>query len=266
MPIYAITISRLEIGTCVSLRSSAIELPAHELGGFTSDQLEFAIGAWPLRAAEELRSALIYRALTRSSREVLPAFADRFSTVAGEEVGHARLCATVGTRLGARAPRYDANPVRLRLARVQDPLDRTIALVAGEVAIGETISMAMFRESRRATTEPLSRAAIELILADEARHHQLGWDALAALGPSETMQREATNALASSEQQIAAPALRFLERGDHFDPVWAALGVIDPERRVEAFYAAVEQLVIPRLDRIGLDGARAFADRYRSGG
>lgn len=77
------------------------------------------------------------------------------------------------------------------------------------------------------------------------------------------MQREAGHALRWSEQQIAVPALRFLEAGKPFDPAWAALGVIPPERRVEAFYAGVEQIVIPRLDRLGLDGARAWADRYR---
>jgi hypothetical protein len=216
-----------------------------------------------MRAAEELRSALIYRALAHASRTPLPAFTARFERVVHEEVGHARLCATVGARLLAPRPTYDASPVRARLALLADPRTRTIALVASEVAIGETISMAMFRESRRATTEPLTRAAIESILADEARHQQLGWDALAALGPSDALQREATHALAASEQQIALPALRFLERSDPFDPAWAALGVIHPERRVEAFYAAVEQLVLPRLRELGIDADRAWADRYK---
>jgi hypothetical protein len=241
-----------------------IELPAPDLAPFSAAQIQFAIAAWPLRAAEELRSALIYRALAASSRRALPAFAERFAVVMHEEVGHARLCATVGTRLGAARPSYDAAPVRERLARYPDPTARTIALVVGEVAIGETISMTMFRESRRATTEPLTLAAIESILADEARHQQLGWDALATLGPSDALQREATRALAASEQQIAVPALRFLDNGEMFDPAWAALGVIDPERRVEAFYAGVEQLVVPKLGRIGIDGGRAWAERYRA--
>jgi hypothetical protein len=121
----------------------------------------------------------------------------------------------------------------------------------------------MFRASHRAATEPLTRAALEAILADEARHQQLGWDALAAIGPSEELAREAARALASSERQIAVPSLRLLEAGAPFDPAWAALGVIEPARRVEAFYAAVEQVVVPRLDRLGVDGGRAWADRYR---
>ena len=221
-----------------------------------------AIGAWPLRAAEELRSALIYRALARASRSALPAFAERFAGVAREEVGHARLCATIGAELGAAPPHYDAEPVRARLARLGDPLERTIALVTAEVAIGETISMTMFRESRRAASGLRARGAFATIVADESRHQQLGWDALEALGASVIAAREASRALAASEQQIARPALQFLERGEPFDPAWAEQGVIEPSRRVEAFYAAVEQLVIPRLERLGVDGKRAWAERY----
>lgn len=244
------------------LRATDPMLPVAELAGFTQAQLAFAGAAWPMRAAEELRSALIYRALAAASRTALPAFTERFARVMHEEVAHARLCARITACLGLPRPSYDESPVRARLATLTAATTRTIALATSEVAIGETISMAMFRESRRATTEPLTLAAIAAILGDEARHQQLGWDALAALGPSDVMQRAATNALASSERQIAVPALRFLERGESFDPAWAALGVIHPERRAEAFYAAVEQLVVPRLTALGLDGAGAWARRY----
>jgi len=64
------------------------------------------------------------------------------------------------------------------------------------------------------------------------------------------------------EQQIAAPALRRLEGNVPFEPAYAALGVFAPEARLEAFYAAAEQLVLPRLTRIGLDGGNAWRDRY----
>jgi hypothetical protein len=248
------------------MRSRPIDpLPAADVAAYAMAQVAFAAAAWPLRAAEELRSAMIYRALAAASRSVLPAFTERFAVVAREEVGHARLCATVGARLRAPAPTYDVEPVRQRLAALADLRERVIALVVAEVAIGETISMAMFREGRRATTEPLSRAAIEHIVADEARHQQLGWDALAALAGDPHTASHTVHALAAAEQQIAVPALRFLEAKRTFDPAWAALGVIEPSRRVDAFYAAVEQLVLPRLERLGIPGRQLWAARYRRG-
>jgi len=248
-----------------------VALPAPVLDGYTAAQRAFAVAAWPLRAAEELRSALIYRALASASRAAgLPApWPARFAEVVGDEVRHARLCATVGARLGAGAPRYDAGPVRRRLAPLAEPIARTAALLCNEVAIGETISMTLFRAGRRATREPLTRAALASIAGDEVRHQRLGWDGLAALWPvldaahREALQREATTALAASEQQIAVPVLRRLEAGEPFDPRYSELGVLAPEVRVETFYAAVERLVVPRLDRVGLDGGRAWRERYR---
>ena len=46
------------------------ELPAPDLASYTEDQLRFAGAAWPMRAAEELRSALIFRALARAAYQI----------------------------------------------------------------------------------------------------------------------------------------------------------------------------------------------------
>jgi hypothetical protein len=48
-----------------------------ELAAFSAEQLKFAVAAWPLRAAEELRSALIYRALADAARTALATWAER---------------------------------------------------------------------------------------------------------------------------------------------------------------------------------------------
>ncbi len=244
--------------------------PRPRLEEYTQPQIGFARDAWPLRAAEELRSALIFRALAQASgRSPLCAgWREPFVSAAHDETFHARLCAAIGAGLGAGQPLYDARPVRARLAPLAEPTRRACALALVEVAIGETISMALFRAGRRAAHEPLTRAGLERILVDEVRHQRLGWAAVTAwwpaLNPSqrEALQEEARAALGAMEQQIAAPALRRLQANVGFEPQYADLGVLSPESRVEAFYAAVERLVIPRLTRLGLDGPRAWRDRY----
>jgi hypothetical protein len=254
--------------------AATTELPAHDLGPYTPAQTRFAIEAWPLRAAQELRSARIFRALALAARAaaVPEPWPSRFADAMRDELRHARLCATVGGRLGATKPRYDGSPVRARLAATKnDAWSRTLALLVGEVAIGETISVCLFRTSRKAAIEPLSRAALGLITVDEARHARLGWSALTSLWPRLTeaqraeAQREAARGLAGCEQQNARPAMAWLQGKRFFDPAYAALGVIDPEVRIETFYWAVEQLVVPRLTKLGLDGAQAWASRYREG-
>jgi hypothetical protein len=246
-------------------------LTTPELEPYTEPQIAFARRAWPLRAAEELRSALVFRALARASRvSRMPAeWSERFEAAVCDEVRHARLCASVGRALGATAPRYDAGPVRARLVNLSDAVTRASTLLLIEVAMGETVSMSLFRAGRRAAREPLTRVALESILRDEVRHQRLGWTGSTALWPSlteaqrERLQLEATAALAAMEQQNAAPAFSRLAAGEAFDPAHAALGVLAPEARVEAFYVAVEHLVVPRLTRLGLDGPRAWETRYR---
>jgi len=247
------------------------ELPAPVLAPYSNAQLRFAVAAWPMRAAEELRSALIFRALSRAAGVCgMPEpWPTRFVAAMRDEVRHARLCATVGSRLSAPAPKYDAGPVRARLAGLRDPLMRTAALLLVEVAMGETISMYLFRAGRRATVEPLTRAALRSILGDEVRHQRLGWTGFTSLWPMLTeslraeAQREAARGLAACEQQTARPAMLWLRRRQPFDPAYAALGVLHPEARVDAFYSAVERLVLPRLTRVGLDGPAAWKNRYR---
>jgi hypothetical protein len=248
-----------------------IDLPAPVLAPYTAAQLRFATVAWPMRAAEELRSARIFRALARAARVLsLPElWSARFASAVHDEVRHARLCATVGAALGAPVPNYDARPVRARLASVPEPRARLLSLLIIEIAMGETISMYLFRAGRRAAIEPLTRAALSSIVGDEVRHQRLGWQGLAFLWSTldESMraflQSEAARGLAMCEQQTARPAMLWLQERKPFDPAYAALGVLHPESRVEAFYFAVERFVVPRLTRLGLDGDLAWATRYR---
>ncbi|HVZ34509.1 MAG TPA: diiron oxygenase, partial [Polyangiaceae bacterium] len=224
------------------------------------------------RAAEELRSALIFRALARSAwlARIPDPWPQLFKAACRDEVRHARLCAEVGRQLGAAAPEYDARPVQARLARLSEPLLRAATLLLVEVAMGETVSTLLFRAGRRSALEPLTRAALTSILADEVRHQRLGWMAMTALWPRlspaqrRALQTEASSALAAFERKIAAPALDRLRRAERFDAGYAALGVLAPKVRVEAFYFAIERLVLPRLERLGLDGKLAWSERYRA--
>jgi|HubBroStandDraft_6_1064221.scaffolds.fasta_scaffold217539_1 hypothetical protein len=249
----------------------ATDLPGAALGPYGEAQVRFAVAAWPMRAAEELRSALIFRALSRAARDcdMPPPWPARFASAMRDEVRHARLCVTVGTRLRAPPPRYDPIPVRARLDALPDSLTRTAALLLIEVAMGETISMYLFRACRRATVEPLTRAALGVVVGDEVRHQRLGWTGFTVLWPmlgarlQAAMQCEAARGLAACEQQNARPAMRWLQERRPFHPDYAALGVLHPEARVEAFYSAVERLVLPRLTRVGIDGPLAWKNRYR---
>ncbi len=252
-------------------RVGDVALPPSRLDGYTKEQIAVARAAWPMKAAEEFRSASIYAALASAATHAgLPL--DLVALVAStsvDELRHAALCLEVARALGDATPiEASMDVVRSRTAKDR-PRALALELLLVEVAMGETVSCALFRAGRDGTTEPLVRAALSSILRDEARHARSGWEALSALrgeldqADLEALQREATAQLGLMEQSMALPSLRRLEANEPFDAKLALLGVLAPERRVQAFYAAIEGSVCPRLDRLGLDGKRAWAERYR---
>jgi hypothetical protein len=132
--------------------------------------------------------------------------------------------------------------------------------------MGETISCALFAAGRRTAEEPDARAALAQILSDEAMHARRFWALLDALGGDRgELHAVAARALGAIERTQIVPVLQRLARVAPFDPAWAALGVLPPEVRVDAFYGAVERRVVPELDARGLDGTRAWDTRYRQG-
>ena len=254
-----------------SKRGGDVVLPAPRLEDFTPEQIAIARAAWPMKAAEEYRSASIYAACASAAMYAgLPL--DLVALVAStqvDELRHAALCASVARALGDATPIGASMAIVRERTRTDRPRALALKLLLVEVAMGETVSCALFRTGRDGTTEPLIRAALSSILRDEARHARSGWEALGALEGElsreelDELQHEATAQLGLMEQSMALPSLRKLEANEPFDPKLVALGVLGPERRVEAFYAAIEGSVLPRLDRLGLDGKRAWTDRYR---
>jgi hypothetical protein len=260
-----------EVSRSIADLSRAADLPEPALSDFSPDQLRFAASAWPLRAAEERRSALVFGALAQAARTlgVSEAWLSRFAAAARDESRHARLCAAVGAAFQAPPPRYDSDAVRTRLQQLMDLTQRTFGLLMIEVAIGESLSVRYFATASDGARETLTKTVLTGITRDETRHAELGWDALHALWSKlageqlEWLHEELRLGLASLEHGSAIPALRRLESGEPFDPVWGELGVLAPELRVELFYSSIELDVLPRLSRLGLDAQAAWRGRHR---
>jgi hypothetical protein len=242
-------------------------LPLPALDGYSAAAIAFAARAWTMRAEEEHRSATVFAELVAKMAALgLPL--DATGAVAGtvvDELRHAALCTELATRFGASAPAARTATVTARVAGIADRRAAALALTLVEGAVGETLSSALFNAGRHATVEPCSRAALAHIARDEARHARRFWELLDVVeladADREQLQEEVRRAFAHLERGIV-PALQRLEAGEPFEPALAALGVLAPERRVEAFYDCVERAVRPRLKRIGVDGDLAWARRY----
>lgn len=225
--------------------------------------------AWTLRSEEERRSAAIFSdllALLIDGDVPLGVLAEVHAIV-GDEIRHARMCADMAHALGAPAPltrvlpRVGPEPVTAGERR-----RRAMEIVLIEGAIGETISSALFAAGRRSTEDARARATLSRILEDEAQHARSFWtilDELMTPGDTEHLRSVVGEALGAIEQMQVVPSLESLARGDPFDPRWAALGVLAPSARVDAFYGAMERRVLPGLVARGIDGEAAWEARYR---
>lgn len=249
-----------------------LALPDPSLTGFTEEHLAFAARAWTMRAEEEHRSASVFSELLAALVDCGAPLdlASGLSGLVADELRHAVLCTQLAARFRAPAPQARLAPVHARLAGSGGERSRlAFSLILVEGAIGETISSALFNAGRHLTREPCSRAALSAILRDEARHALFFWEAAATLGPTildrerEGLEEELRAALGAIELHQALPSLRRLEAALPFDQALARLGVLPPDRRVEAFYHALEQGVLPRLRRLGFDADRAWRDRHR---
>jgi hypothetical protein len=243
--------------------------------GLNEPELLAAAGAtWAMRALQERRSAAVFATISAGLARLplpLPTLG-AVARIASDEIAHTQVCRDLAAELGAAVPADDLGGTERRLgpAAAGEPTPLT-ALLLVEGAVGETISTALFAAARQATTEPRSRAALTLILKDEARHARTCWAVLeevAAITPFDVAALEAdlSRELGIVERETILPALRRVEAGDEDPPALATLGVLPPLARVEVFYSTLEKKVLGRVASLGIDGAAAWGARYRRSG
>lgn len=139
---------------------------------------------WAARVHAEYRSAahsarLAHLCIACGLDEDL---ARRALQVAGEELDHARLSHQVLVALGGGDEPQAIDAGELLLPPSPDgPLADLVDLAVRGFCLGETFAVPLFAAMRTEARHPRARDVLDRILADEARHRQLGWDMLDAL-------------------------------------------------------------------------------------
>jgi len=224
-----------------------------------------------MRALQERRSAAVFATISAGLARLPlpPPLLGAVARIASDEITHTQICRDLASELGAAVPADELGATERRLGPAATGAPTPLAaLLLVEGAVGETISTALFAATRRATSEPRSHAALTLILKDEARHARTCWAVLAELAritalDAAALEADLSRELGIVERETILPALRRVEAGDEDPPALAALGVLPPLARVEAFYSTLEGKVLGRVAALGIDGAAAWGARYR---
>lgn len=185
-----------------------------DLHRYRPEDVEAARIAWGARIVDEYRSVVVFGELLVLLARIEAPYAATCAVqhLVGDELRHARLCAQACGWFGGHDDLgIDLRELGLPPSR-ETPAARALEIVVRELVIAETESVGALRAYRDATTDPSCRAALGLLLRDEARHAATG-PALARL-LLDTFPRETFGTVPDRLARTAARDVAFI-RAQH---------------------------------------------------
>ncbi len=216
------------------------DLPAP--GGAAADlDMRLVAAEWGRRTEAEYRSAAIAQHVTLWLIQVgaPPDLIRAGLQVVEDELAHSELSAGLVEAAGGGGDPPFIDGSALTFPSPDGPVLALGLALMRFFCIGETVAVPMFRMLRARATEPRCRQVLDIVLRDEARHRQFGWDGLDWL-------------LAAHEAQISAV-------------VGAALPAMLDEVQ-DAYGGACEQPLrplSPAVEAWGLAPPAAYAETAR---
>ncbi len=229
-----------------------------------------AASAWSFRHRVELEAEVRFERLAARMERLgaaaeLVALARRASA---DELRHAALCAEEAARLGEPVATPSAVEVP-EIAPAELPLrERVLYEVVAACCISETESMAVLTTLLRAARAPELRSTLHELASDEVHHARLGWAYLtrAHAGRETTFLGPLLPAMLAGS---AAPDLFAPDREERDGGTLLELGVLPRRAQRAVFTRALEQVIFPGLEGLGVDtgpARRWLAERRAEAG
>ena len=253
--------------------SALPDLSTLDVAACPDDALEAARLVWRRRVMNEALSVDLAQHLRRTAGNLDRAsetVAHALARLEADEARHVMLASAVSARLGVTSTN---EPASSSLPALDERAELAfLRLVLTALCVCESVSAARFAAVREHTDLAPFRACIEAFHRDELTHAELGFQLLpdaierarAAIG------REAAHALVLDELRGTMGHLDRvigldLERQGPLPQARAQPqdnpGVVEPIVDAIAFYRALHDDVVPRLEALGLPAARAWKAR-----
>jgi hypothetical protein len=224
-----------------------------------------AVATWRGRMVNEHGSSQVFAQLAAQMQaagfepEVVAACAG----FADEERRHGVLCASVVEALGGEAVAEGLPAQALPWHEDVPAVEGVLRNLLSVSCLSETVAVALIGAEREAMPEGELRELLTSIWADEVGHARYGWGVLARLAPSlDAAARSRLGAyLRVAFGHLEAHELAHLPAGVCPPPEGAALGLCSGAEARELFFATVTDIIVPRLEEMGLPAARAWATR-----
>jgi len=184
--------------------------------------------------------------------------------VLADEVRHVQLCADVVTALGGTpAAAIPTAQAYLLVDPARGMLPQLLAAAMNLLCLGETVSARLLGATKAVTTVAPIREVLHRLHVDEVFHGEVGWQLAGLLlaGATEAERDELVAALPGSLGQLEATCTGYGDAPGSLPDEDRALGSLSVDEHRAAFYLAVDEALLPRLEALGLPGREAWARR-----
>lgn len=224
-----------------------------------------AIATWRGRMINEYASSYVFEALGAQLAGVGAAESDirACAAFAQEERSHGVLCGAVAEALGGEAiavlPDPDPFPRHEDVGGQEGVLRNVLSIGC----LSETIAVALIGAERQEMPDGELRDLLTRIWADEIGHARFGWRMVSEQLPA--LDRDARVRLSAylsvAFRHLEAHELAHLPEAGELPEAGAALGLCNGRHARALFYSTVNEVIVPRLEHLGLAASRAWARR-----
>jgi hypothetical protein len=184
-----------------------------------------------------------------------------------DEIRHAEYTLRFASLIAGREVTVEFDPTMLdrewKKTMSLGDLDRFVVEIA---AIGETLACALIGACHERAEDPVARAVLGTVLADEVHHARLGWYYLTWRAPQWTL-AERQRVADAAGAVVMDTERRFWRGRDAKSKSHArsarALGVLDSKSQRRAVARVMEDEIVPALDAFGLGASHAWRARPR---
>jgi hypothetical protein len=216
-----------------------------------ADDTTLAIGrgAWEQMTLNEYRSQVgftdLLHSMTRQglSRDSL----QTMERLTRDEVVHVELCRRVVVGLGG-SDVIPGEPAWVGLDDTLEPLEQVTDMVTTSLCIGESLSCALLGAAAKAARDPMVRAVLTRMTADESIHGQSGFHFLTTLLPAMTKRRRRW--LEGRAEEAAEQAFAICLAP--YDDVAHPFGALPYSKLEPIMRATWSRLIAPGFARVGL--------------
>ena len=224
-----------------------------------------AVETWRGRMVNEHGSAQVFAQLAEQMRAAgfSPEQVATCARFADEERRHGELCGSVVEALGVEAVAEGLPDRALPWHDDVAPVEGVLRNLLSVSCLSETVAVALIGAERALMPEGELRDLLTSIWADEIGHARFGWGIVSRWVPTldEAARARLGVYLRVAFGHLEAHELAHLATDACPPPEGAALGLCNGDDARSLFFATVTDVIVPRLEEMGLSAAHAWATR-----